>query len=48
MFWRMPMAHFTCELYDGNLYIWLEGGNHYFSIVNGFRLLLERRKVGDV
>lgn len=48
MFWRQPMAHFTCERYGGNLYIWLEGGNHYFPIVNGFRLLMARRKVDDV
>lgn len=48
MFWRQPMAHFTAERYGGNLYIWLEGGNHAFSFCTCFRLLLARRKVGDV
>lgn len=48
MFWRQPMAHLTAERYDGNLYIWLEGGYQAFGFCNGFRLLLARRKVGDV
>lgn len=44
MFWRQPMAHFYAEHYGGYLYIWLEGGNHAFSFVNGFRLLVAKRK----
>lgn len=48
MLWRQPMVHFTCECYDGNLYSWLEGGNHSFSIVDGFRLLMASGKVDDV
>lgn len=38
------MAHFTAEHYGGYLYIWLEGGNHAFCLINGFRLLLAKRK----
>ena len=45
MFWRQPMAHFYAEHYGGYLYIWLEGGNHAFSFVNGFRMLVAKRRV---